>query len=45
MGWALTPELSKKCRKFVVVHWGRDGLEQIRQHRHFLGKVPGTFSR
>jgi len=29
MGWALTPELSKKCRRFVLSHWGKDGLEQI----------------
>lgn len=29
MGWMLTPELSKKCREFVVSHWGKDGLEQV----------------
>lgn len=29
MGWMLTPELSKKCREFVISHWGKDGLEQI----------------
>ncbi len=29
MGWMLTPELSKKCRRFVVSHWGTDGLTQI----------------
>jgi hypothetical protein len=29
MGWALTAELSKKCRRFVLSHWGKDGLEQI----------------
>ncbi|MDP3722598.1 MAG: hypothetical protein Q8R91_03760 [Candidatus Omnitrophota bacterium] len=29
MGWALTPELSKKCKKFVLSHWGKDGLEQV----------------
>ncbi len=29
MGWMLTPELSKKCRQFVVSHWGTDGLTQI----------------
>ena len=25
----LTPELSKKCRQFVIARWGRDGLEQV----------------
>lgn len=29
MGWMLTPELSKKCREFVISHWGKDGLEQV----------------
>ena len=29
MGWMLTPELSKKCRRLVVSHWGTDGLIQI----------------
>ena len=29
MGWILTPELSRKCRQFVVAHWGKDGLAQI----------------
>ena len=29
MGWRLTPELSKECRRFVVAHWGTDGLVQI----------------
>ena len=29
MGWMLTPELSKKCRAFVLSHWGKDGLTQI----------------
>ena len=29
MGWILTPELSKKCRQFVMSHWGRDGLTQV----------------
>ena len=32
MGWALTPELSKKCKEFVVSHWGKDGLSQIMDH-------------
>ena len=25
----LTPELTKKCRAFVISHWGKDGLEQM----------------
>jgi hypothetical protein len=29
MGWLPTPELSKKCKQFVVSHWGKDGLEQV----------------
>ena len=29
MGWMLTPELSKKCKQFVVAHWGKDGLTQV----------------
>ncbi len=29
MGWMSSPELSKKCRRFVVSHWGKDGLTQI----------------
>ena len=29
MGWLPTPELSKKCKKFVVSHWGKDGLTQV----------------
>ena len=29
MGWMLTPELSKKCKQFVISHWGKDGLEQV----------------
>ena len=28
MNWLHT-ELSKKCRKFVMSHWGKDGLEQV----------------
>ena len=31
MGWMLTPELSKKCRQFVMSHWGRDGLDHIKE--------------
>ena len=29
MGWTSTPELSKKCKQFVMAHWGKDGLAQI----------------
>jgi len=32
MGWTLTPELTKKCKKFVESHWGKDGLQQIMDH-------------
>ena len=32
MGWMLTPELSKQCKKFVVAHWGKDGLTQVMDH-------------
>jgi hypothetical protein len=31
MGWLLTPELSKECRRFVISHWGEDGLEQVKE--------------
>jgi len=31
MGSALTPELSKLCRKFILSHWGKDGLEQVQE--------------
>ena len=29
MGWFLAPELSKKCKQFVISHWGKDGLVQV----------------
>ncbi len=29
MGWLPTPELTKKCKAFVISHWGKDGLEQV----------------
>ena len=29
MGWMPTPELSKKCKQFVMAHWGKDGMEQV----------------
>ena len=32
MGWVLTPELSKRCKQFVVSHWGKDGLQQVMDH-------------
>ena len=32
MGWMLTPELSKKCKRFVMAHWGKDGLHQVMDH-------------
>ena len=31
MGWMPTPELSKKCKEFVVAHWGKDGLQHIKE--------------
>jgi hypothetical protein len=24
--------LSKKCKEFVVAHWGKDGLKQVMDH-------------
>ena len=32
MGWLATPELSKKCKQFVISHWGKDGLHQVMDH-------------
>ena len=29
MGWTLNPELSKKCKAFVISHWGKDGLTEV----------------
>jgi len=29
MGGLYTPELSKKCKQFVISHWGKDGLLQV----------------
>ena len=26
MGWLFTPEVSKKCKQFVIAHWGKDGM-------------------
>ena len=31
MGWILTPELSKKCKEFVLSHWGQDGLKHVQE--------------
>ncbi len=31
MGWMMTPELSKKCKEFVISHWGRGGLKQVKE--------------
>ncbi len=30
MPWST--ELSKKCKEFVVAHWGKDGLQQVMEH-------------
>ncbi len=27
----LTAELSKKCKQFVIAHWGKDGLDQVKE--------------
>ena len=27
----LHADLSKKCRRFVLSHWGKDGLEQVQE--------------
>lgn len=32
MLWTLDPELSKKCRKFLITHWGMDVLKVVREH-------------
>ena len=32
MGWLTTPELSKKCKRFVMSYWGKDGLQQVMDH-------------
>ena len=29
--WMLNTELSKKCKKFVMAHWGKDGLKQVQE--------------
>ena len=27
----MNPELSKKCKAFVISHWGLDGLKQVKE--------------
>ena len=29
MGWMAIPEISKECKKFVLAHWGKDGIKQV----------------
>lgn len=31
MAPALNTELSKKCKRFVMAHWGKDGLKQVKE--------------
>ena len=31
MGWIVNPELSKKCKQFVISHWGHGGLKQVKE--------------
>ena len=31
MGWRPNPELTKKCEKFVVEHWGRKALKVVKE--------------
>jgi len=31
MKWAVNPQLSKKCRQFVMIHWGPDGLRRVQE--------------
>jgi len=31
MTWLLTPEISKKCKQFVMTHWGKDGMKQVQE--------------
>ena len=31
MKWAVNPQLSKKCKQFVVFHWGKGGLRRIEE--------------
>jgi hypothetical protein len=29
--WMLNTELTKKCKQFVMAHWGKDGLKQVQE--------------
>ena len=31
MGATLATDLSKKCKQFVIAHWGKDGLMHIKE--------------
>ncbi len=31
MATTLSAELSKKCKRFVVAHWGKDGLKHVKE--------------
>ena len=31
MGTTLSAELSEKCKKFVISHWGREGLQRVKE--------------
>ncbi len=31
MGKLLSPEISKECQKFVISHWGRSELQQVKE--------------
>ncbi len=31
MGWMLNPELSKKCREFLITRWGKDVLSIVKE--------------
>ncbi len=31
MKWRLYPELSTKCRQFVISHWGENILQQVNE--------------
>ena len=31
MAPTLSAELSKKCKRFVVAHWGKDGLKHVKE--------------
>ena len=32
MGWLPTPELSKKCKQFVISHWGKTAMADVMDH-------------